>query len=258
VDHIPLLDRGHERGSFSARQTQADHAWTPERTGEFVAAVALQAVDHLLACLRIVLEPGIIADEREPQRRILVLLADFDVRAVDRDCAAGRVLVQQPLVRAEVDRRAQVQRRAAAIDQFVNDVGRVLPVRHDHALLEAHAASGVAPDRHAAFEDELVELQLGVLDPFLEMVEHHRPAQRRRQRGDELAVKAAGARAADGAAGVAAESVGDEPFAGGEFVRGVTAAPSDLHRIHRARGVRNPCLTGPGTFSAPRRASRRA
>src|SRR3954462_8386582 len=45
------------------------------------------------------------------------------------------------------------------------------------------------------------------------MAQHHRPAERGRQRGDEKAVITAGNDAADRAGGVAAKAVGPAPFA---------------------------------------------
>ena len=94
----------------------------------------------------------------------------------------------------------------------------------DAVLGERHLAAAVLVAAESPAES------VRTFQNFLEMIEHHRAAERRGERGDEEAVKAPRIRAADRAGCVAAEGVRDQPFASEELVARVAALPAGLNR----------------------------
>ena len=108
------------------------------------------------------------------------------------------------------------------------------PVRHQQALLDRGARQLIPPHRQAELEPELDQVLQPVggvrtchgplvaeprdvmvrqADALQQMIEHHQPPERRGQRRDQQPLIPAIHHAGDGPRGIAAETVGDQPFA---------------------------------------------
>src|SRR6202022_4557321 len=222
----------------------------------FVSAASLEAVEDALRFAHVAIEARVVAEERDVERRIAVaLIADLDVVAFHLYSPLTRkAAVQQPLVRTEVQRRPQAQRQVRRTgNELVDDVRRVLEVRHQHPLLDSDSSLRESPDRKGGVLRELFEKSffgepnlsldalliaaqspaqsVRILNPLLEVIEHHRARERDRERGDEQTVKPACTRAADRSRRVATQGVGDEPFACEERGLVVAAPPSALRGL---------------------------
>ncbi len=180
---------------------------------------------------------------------------DLDTVAAGGDRVVGRgaAAIDAVVVAAKVDRRFEHQRRGCRpIEQSVGDPGGVLMVREHDSLLQRHARLLEPPDRPSVVEPELderfgeQELSVARLEPterddravrevqrFAELVQEGGAAGGRGEGSAEQAVVAPREHAADGAAGVAAEAVGEEPLAAEQRLGRVAAPPTDAHR---ARG----------------------
>ena len=154
------------------------------------------------------------------------------------------------VVTAKIDRWFQHQRRGRRpFEQPVDDPGGVLVVRQHDALLQRHAGLLEPPDGAAVVEPELdqrlgkQELSVarletaerddravGEVQRLAELVQEGGAAGRRGEGGDQQAVVAPREHAADGAAGVAAEAVGEEPLTADQRLGRVAAPPADAHR----------------------------
>src|SRR5436305_1671246 len=104
--------------------------------------------------------------------------------------AVGELLAEQSFVRTKMQRRPQFQRQSVrTFEQAIDDVGGVLKVRHHHALLDADAALGEAPDGEAALEHELFhQVGLGEAERDAGLVAAQFPAEAVRSLEDLLEV----------------------------------------------------------------------
>ena len=140
---------------------------------------------------------------------------------------SGRVVV------AVVDEGADLQRhRIAGTEKPVAHVGRVRAGFHEDALLQAHVAPGVGPDRRGAVEPEALEVSMArrgdrpvrpavrperprlaaALEALLELGHEHGPSERWLEGGDEEPVVASGERSRHRPGRESADPVGDEPL----------------------------------------------
>ena len=185
------------------------------------------------------------------------------------------------LLRTEVHRRPQHELDAVGttpLQHLVDDVNRILHVRHEEPLFDHEIVDDISPHRKAGLETEFSEIARTVrvcdvagslasadLDaaavgqPYLfgNVTEHHGAAQRRAERGDQQAMVAARDGARHGPRRVSAESVGDEPLVHDERLRIGFAVrrPRDAanrlgaHAVLRCRGRATGSRCGPGASS---------
>ena len=217
----------------------------------------------------IVSKPGALAEEQEAEGGESAFVVDLQFARLylahsPRVGAVG----QQTFVRTKVQRRADFQLQSGrTFQQPVDDVGRVLEMRHHHALLDADTVLRKSPHRKAALERELLEesrFRIGNLfsaavlvaaepvadsvgfNDLFEMIEHHRARERSGQCGNQMSVEAARTGAADRSRSVAAEGVGDEPFASEKRVKRIAARPAELQRLRcRLRNFIHPVALFP-------------
>ena len=270
LDGRPGLGRGDQGHVAAGLQVGPEVAGAPEGAGGGIAAVVLEPVVDLV-------DPGplhrvgrSLADEPEPERGQAAGLAELVAVAGGRQAVlAGQLLVDLRVVRAEVDRRPELQpERPVAGDQPVAQVRGVLEVGHQQPLLDGVPGRElVAPDGQAVVEAELgevggaVDLQQVAAGPLLaaeaddravgqaeavgEVAEHQGPAVVAGQGGDQQAVVAAGVGARERPRGVAAEAVGHEPLAVEQGPR-VGLGPPPAQRPDRVKSPSG-CLLGLGS-----------
>src|SRR5205807_1281949 len=252
--------RGHETAVAAGREIDVHNAGTPQLSLVLVAAAFFDSIEHVLERTRVLLDVRCGTESENAQRRKLVVFAQLDSAAVlsHRHFPLIELLPRhQALMRTEMQRWTKAQPQSAwTFEQSIDDVSRVLQMRHQHAFLDADSLGRKAPNRAAVLHRELLEdallgkrdLASAVLvaaqapaesirtfEHFLEMIEHHRAAQRSGEGGDQEAVEAARAGAADCAGRVTAKGIRDQPFAGEELVAGIAALPAGLNRDRNRR-----------------------
>ncbi len=136
-------------------------------------------------------------------------------------------------MRADVDAGAQFQLGAFALEQTIGDAGGVLRMHHADALFQGEGVGLIGEDGKAILKPEALEkgadgiglrgtaeVVRGELvglaiqaEGFFELVEHHGAGVGSGERGDQPAVKAPRVETGDSSGGIAAEAVGDKPFA---------------------------------------------
>src|SRR5258708_13218211 len=139
-------------------------------------------------------QPHAASDQAKTQGRELAFVIDLDLDAVaNAHIPCVRLLVcQQTLVRTKMQRWPHFQFHSRwPFEQPVNDVARVLQVRHHHALLDADAVLRESPRRKAAVEEEFLEeslLRIGDLFSAAVLVAAEAIAASVRRPHDSLAV----------------------------------------------------------------------
>ena len=174
------------------------------------------------------------AVEKEAERRQIVSRDNLEpvAQRMQRIRWFDRV-THRRLVETERHHGPELEAYGPVRQHAVVDVRRVLQVAHQHALFDLQALDLVVPDGQSFFEPETREVlravelaslagvvksrerdhaTVGPAELLPEVVEHHRPAERCRQRRNQQRVVTPRQGARNGARRVPAEAVGDEPF----------------------------------------------
>src|SRR2546428_9372653 len=140
-------------------QLGLDDSGTPQRSFIFVSAALFDSIQDVFEDSDVVSKPRIFAEEQEAEGGESAFVVDLQLARLHL-AHAPRVgaVRQQTFVRTKVQRRADFQLESGrALQQSVDDVSRVLEMRHHHALLDADAVLRKSPHRKAALERELLE-----------------------------------------------------------------------------------------------------
>jgi hypothetical protein len=137
-----------------------------------------------------------------------------------------RRLIDAAFVRPDLERRHDA--KPDRLERAVEKDGEIPPVRQGEPLL--HRA--VAPDRKPVLERQLAQV---IGRQILERPHREDAPVRRRQRGDERAVKAPRRLAARRSRGVAAQAVGHQPLQRPQRLGRIAAPPAHPARHQNSR-----------------------